>query len=266
VFVTDGPTGETVFLNAPINPDAAPAIPLAVIGPRPGASLIAAAREQRQATFILDGVVRRVRSANLIGRMNRRGPCLVVSTPRTGWTPAVAERGPGLAAFLALAQWAPTALPNHALTLVCTTAHEYDNAGSHAFFDDGAPSPDQTALWVHLGAGFAARDFHEVGRYALAPLPSPDAQRYLMGSDPLAPMLRHTFAGQVGLEAAYPTSAGPAAGELYEVYSRGYAPVFGLFAAHRFHHVMQDRLDKTDPAWIQAATDAVKASILAALT
>jgi hypothetical protein len=62
------------------------------------------------------------------------------------------------------------------------------------------------------------------------------------------------------LEAAYPTSAG-AAGELGEVVQRGYAPAFGLFAAHRFHHVAQDRLDKTDPAWIDAAIQALKRTL-----
>ncbi|MBN8608595.1 MAG: hypothetical protein J0L81_16890 [Caulobacterales bacterium] len=264
VLITDGPTGETILLNAPINPSDAPNVPIAVLGPKPGADAIAAARAGGDGVFVMEGELRRVRSANIWGTLDRGAPYVVVSTPRTAWTPAVAERGPGFAAFNALAAWAPAALPGHNLLFVSTTAHEYDNAGSHDFFERHAPAPDRVALWLHLGAGFAARDFHEVGRFALAPLPSPDAQRFLLGSDALVPMLRETFAGQAGLECAYPTSAG-AGGELNEVLARGYAPAFGLFAAHRYHHVAQDRLDKTDPRWIHAAIDALKTSILRAL-
>lgn len=264
VLVTNGPTGETILLNAPIDGAALPPIPIAVLGPKPGAAALGVARAGGEATLIIDGDVRSVRSPNIWGVIERDAPYVVVSTPRTAWTKAVAERGPGLAAFNALAAWAPEALPAHSLMFVSTTAHEYDNAGSHLFFERHAPPPDRVALWLHLGAGFAARDFHEIGRFALAPLPSPDPQRFLLGSDALVPMLRHAFAGQIGLEAAYPASAG-AAGELSEVLARGYAPAFGLFAAHRYHHVAQDRLDKTDPVWIQAAIDALKTALTHAL-
>ena len=264
VLVTNGPTGETIMLNAPIDGAGLPAIPIAVLGPKPGAGALSVARAGGEATLIIDGDVRRVRSPNIWGAIERDAPYLVVSTPRTAWTRAVAERGPGLAAFNALAAWAPQALPAHSLMFVSTTAHEYDNAGSHMFFERHAPPPDRVALWLHLGAGFAARDFHEVGRFALAPLPSPDPQRFLLGSDTLVAILRQAFAGQIGLEAAYPASAG-AAGELGEVLARGYAPAFGLFAAHRYHHVEQDRVDKTDPDWIQAAIDALKVTLARAL-
>lgn len=260
VLITNGPTGESILLNTPIDGAGLPPLPLAVLGPAPGANAIAAARAGVEATLIIDGQARRVRSPNMWGVIERDARFIVVSTPRTAWTPAVAERGPGLAAFTALARWAPRALSAYSLMFVSTTAHEYDNAGAHVFFERHAPPPERVALWLHLGAGFAARDFHEVGRFALAPLPSPDPQRYLMGSDALVPILRESFAGQPGLEAAYPTSAG-AAGELGEVVQRGYAPAFGLFAAHRFHHVAQDRLDKTDPAWIDAAIQALKRTL-----
>lgn len=264
IFVTNGPTGETIFLNVPIERAALPPIPIALVGPKHAENAISAARAQTLADIIIDGASQIVRSENIWGEIRRGERFVVVSTPRTAWTPAVAERGPGLAAFLALAHWAPRALQRHSLLFVSTTAHEFDNAGSHSFLERAAPAPEQVALWVHLGAGFAARDFHEVGRFALAPLPSPDPQRFLVGADTVLPLLRSAFAGQPGIEVAYPASVG-AAGELNEVLSRGYTPAFGLFAAHRFHHVMQDRLDKTDPAWIELTINALKTTITRAL-
>lgn len=264
VLVTDGPSGETILLNAPALTTNVPAIPLVVLGPKPGARAIAQARVGGEATLTLEGETHVARSANIWGTINRDAPLVVVSTPRTAWTPAVGERGGGFAAFTALASWAPSALPRHSLLFVSTTAHEFDNAGASAFFDRHAPDPTQVALWVHLGAGFAARDFHEITRFVLAPLPSPDAQRFLTGSESLIPTLRQAFAGQAGLEAAYPTSAGSAMGELGEVLRRGYAPAFGLFGAHRFHHTMQDRLDKADPAIVRSVIDSTKTAILRA--
>lgn len=262
VFVTNGPTGETILLNAPL---AQPArLPIAVLGPKPGAAAIAVARDGRAGVLIIDGAARTVRSPNIWGSIDRSGPYVVISTPRTAWTAALAERGPGFAAFNALAAWAPAALPNHSLLFVSTTAHEYENAGSHAFLDHHAPAPDRVALWLHLGAGFAARDFHEIGAYRLAPLPSPDPQRFLIATGSLVPMLRECFAGQPGLESAYPANMG-AAGELAEVLQRGYAPAIGLFGAHRFHHIAGDRIDKTDPAWIDAVIRSLKTALTRAL-
>ena len=152
------------------------------------------------------------------------------------------------------------AAPDTSLLFLNTTAHEYDNAGSHAFFERHAPRPSDVALWVHLGAGFAARDAHELGRYRASTLTSPDPQRFLVSSPELTPMLRSAFRGQPGLEDAYPVSAG-AAGELEEVLRRGYPKAFGLFGGHRHHHIMSDRVDKVSPQATAAALAAVKSGI-----
>lgn len=253
VLITEGHTGETIILNAPYEKPVAD-IPIAVLGPKPGKAAIAAARARQRGRLILDGVAGWRDSYNLIGRRNRpRAPAFVVSTPRTGWTPAVAERGPGVAAWLALAAWAPRALPDHTLVFVATVAHEYDNAGGQQFLASAlAPKPQDTALWLHLGAGFAGRDHHLLPNYQMAPLPSVDAQRFLVGTEDLQPLLRAAFAGQPGLETPYPASAG-ATGELAEVLHAGYRPAFGLLGGHLRHHMMSDRLPMTDPAWVRAA-------------
>ena len=173
------------------------------------------------------------------------------------------ERGPGIAAFRILTAWAPRAFPRQAIDVVVTSGHEYDNLGGHTWLKDGAPKPETVRLWVHLGAGFAARDWHEIGP-VLRPLPSPDSQRVLMGTADTVETLRAAFAGIGGLEAAYPSTLG-AAGELGEVLRAGYPRAFGMFGAHRFHHAPNDDIEKVDPAFIPPVTAALRQAITALL-
>ena len=264
VLITDGPTGETIHLNAP-HERALTDIPLASLGPKPGAAALAAARAGAMGRLLIDGEGGVRTGENVWGRIERGGPLLVVSTPHSGWTHALAERGPGVASFIALAHWAARALRRHSLLFTSATAHEYDNWGAHAFLDSAAaPAPARTALWVHLGAGFAARDFHEFGGYRLAPLASADPQRLLVGSAALLPALRAAYRGLAGLETPYAAARG-VAGELGEIHAAGYERVFGLLGAHRFHHIDADRLDKTDPAFIRDAALATRAAIASIL-
>lgn len=257
ILITDGPTGETIYLNAPaVEREMPNTVPMAVIGPRPGQRLIEAAQAGRQGRLIIDGELTTGSTPNIAGKLDRSSPWIIVSTPRTGWTRAVAERGPGFALFLALLRRLGSDFPNHSVLMLSTTAHEYDNLGSHAAFDTLVPARSDIAVWLHLGAGFAARDFHEIGRHQLVPMDTADPQRFVLGSDPLLPVLRTAFAGLPGLQQVYPISAG-AAGELAEIAERGYEPVFGMFAAHRYHHVASDRLDKTDPSLVADVGNAV---------
>jgi hypothetical protein len=257
VLITTGATGETIILNAPYK-QLAHNTPTAVIGPKPGKDLIAAALAGKSATLQITVTASETSSDNLIATRDRGTDPLVFSTPRTAWTPAVAERGPGFAAFMELARWAPGALPERSLVFVQTTAHEYDNAGGEHFLSSAlAPPVSNTALWVHLGAGFAGRSFHDIGFHQLVPLPGVDDQRYLLGTNDLVASLTEAFAGQAGLERVYSESDG-AVGELAEILKAGYRRVFGLFGGHLYHHTMLDRIDKTDARWVLQALEAVK--------
>lgn len=261
VLITDGPSGAAIALNCPEDTSRYPPVPVATLGPEAARPLIAHAQAGGAARIVLDGRVIEGASYNLWGRRGPKdGPLVVISTPRTGWTAALAERGPGIAAFHALLRWIPARFPDHDFLFVSTAAHEHDNAGSARFLKEFAPSPDQVRLWLHLGAGFAARDFHELGNYRLLPLTTPDPQRFLVASEALAPALRAAFVGEPGLSRVYPASAG-ASGELSEILAAGYPAVVGLLGAHRFHHVAEDRIDKTDPAFIAAVVCALQAAL-----
>lgn len=259
ILVTAGPSRERIALNADPNGPAWPQ-PMAVIGPKDADPFYALARDGQTATLMTDGAGGTRPAFNLIGEINRPGPRIVISTPRSGWGPCMGERGPGIAVFYALASWLPAAMPDHAFTFVANSAHEYDNFGSHRFLADEAPPAEETKLWFHLGAGFAARDWHETGQHLL-PLKSADPQRFLMGSSHLVPALQEAFAGLPGLEVPYPARAG-AAGELGEILAAGYPNTVGMLGAHRFHHAPNDTKDKTGPELVVPVLNAVRSTLL----
>lgn len=234
VFVTTGPTGEAIALN--VSPDAIYDGPVGVIGSNDLVALAKAGRNPR-ARATLDGKTGKRSAFNVIATSQpERSPRIVVSTPRSGWGVCAGERGPGVAAYLAVAALiAERKLP---VTFVCTSGHEFENLGGHHFLRHEAPKIDAVSLWLHLGANLAARDWHETGA-GLAPLPSADPQRILMASEDMLPIVREAFAGLPGLEAPYKLSA-EAQGELKEIRAAGYTRALGIFGAHRYHHTKLD--------------------------
>ncbi|MCM8732480.1 hypothetical protein ACFO8O_16095 [Hephaestia sp. GCM10023244] len=238
VVITTGPTGKVIALNsdgrAPLFPR-----PVALLAPDRSAALIDAASGGRRATLTVTGTSGRRRAFNFVGRLDRgHGRWLVVSTPRSGWFTCAGERGGGVAAWLALARWAAADLRGHDLAFVCNTGHEYENLGAEHALETAVPKPAETAMWLHLGANLAARDWHDL-LGTLGPLPSVDPQRYLCVSPPLLDAASQAFAGQPGFEHPYPSTL-VAAGELTNVIRAGYGKVAGIFGSHRFHHVAED--------------------------
>lgn len=111
ILITTGPTGEALLLNVPAGHPVSDK-PLALLAPRLAAPVIEAARYGAAAKLALRGRGGTRAAQNIIGRRVRSGrPWLVVSTPRSGWTDCAGERGPGIAMWLALADWMPRAFP-----------------------------------------------------------------------------------------------------------------------------------------------------------
>jgi len=265
VLITTGPSGEALALNADGRARMFQS-PVAVLAPKEAPALIAAAKSGTRGVLRITGRGGRRPSFNLIGRRDRgHGQWLVVSTPRSGWFTCAGERGPGVAVWMMLADWASRSNLPVDLAFVCNSGHEYENLGAQHLLEAAAPSPDQTRLWLHLGANVAARDWHELGG-RLAPLPSADPQRFLMASSELLAPCRDAFAGLPGLESPYPLGAGTS-GELAHIAAAGYRRVVGVFGAHRLHHAAIDdvRCVEAKPmeAVFQAACRLLKDGLLA---
>lgn len=264
ILVTTGPTGEALALNAPAD-GALFDIPVAVLAPRAAQPFVEGAATGAVARFDMPGRSIRRQAFNVSATLKRgAGRWLVISTPRSGWFGCAGERGSGLAAWRLLVAWAATAKLPANVAIVATSGHEYEYAGGEHYIAHLAPKPAETALWVHLGANVAARDWHERGQF-LSPLPSADPQRYLLASPPLVDACKAAFAGQPGLEQTYPVDPKQAAGELASIVRAGYDPAMGIFGAHRFHHARGDDLRCVSAALIPPVVEAFKAVISKAL-
>lgn len=238
VVITNGPTGKIIALNAD-GRQSMFAGPVALLAPDKAAPFLTAAAQRGEARLIVDGEGGRRDAFNFVGRIDRgKDQWLAISTPRSGWFGCAAERGGGIAAWLDIARWAPTALPDYNLALICNTGHEYEYLGAAEAMKQIAPPVAATRFWLHLGANVAARDWREMPGQATR-LPNVDTQRVLAISADLVPLAEKVFAGQLGYEAPV-SSAVLAAGELEEVIRAGYAPAAGVFGIHRYHHVEED--------------------------
>lgn len=238
VAITNGPTGKVIALNTD-GREPMFSGPVALLAPEHAAPFLAGALQGKPARLTIDGEGGRRPAFNLVGRIDRgKGRWLAISTPRSGWFGCAAERGPGVAAWLDLARWAPNALRDFDVAFICNTGHEYEYLGAAEAMREIAPPVAATRFWLHVGANVAARDWHELPG-GLSPLPNVDSQRVLSISPELLPLARSLFAGQIGYEAPV-SSAVLSAGELDEVIRAGYAPAAGVFGIHRFHHTAED--------------------------
>lgn len=263
VVVTTGPTGEALLLNTHNDEPIAP-VPIALLAPRQAGAVLKAARAGHTARLQIEGQAGVRPAQNIIGqRIVARAPWIVISTPRSGWTDCVGERAPGFAIWLALVQWLPRQFPKHSVLMITNSGHEYENLGAKRMIETFGPPSEQTALWLHLGANVATRDWHELPD-RLLPLPSADPFRFLMTSDDLVEQARAAFRDQPGLEMAYSSAEG-AVGELQEIVKAGYPRHAGIFGAHRQHHAASDTLDTILPDALHAAAGGCCALIASAI-
>jgi len=240
VLVTTGPTGEAIALNVTAEKPGLKQ-PVAILAPKDARTFLIGAAVGRSGTLIVDGEGGRRSAFNLIARLDRKAPkTLILSTPRSGWFGCAAERGSGLAVWLFLARWLAGADHGVNLELIATSGHEYDYLGG-AHYLSTAPGPDQTRLWVHIGASAAARDWHEFGP-GLRALPSADSQRVLSATQDIVGKVRTAFQGVSGLEATYVADRMSVGGELSNVLAAGYRSLIGLYGAHRYFHTQHDDL------------------------
>lgn len=256
VAVSSHQDGEIVALNAPGEPEPWPG-PVLLSGARNVAQLACAAADAEDVDFLLEGEWRQVSAKNIIGRRGGRGPALVVSTPLSGWFRCGGERGPGVAIWLALAEWAAgEGLP---CVFAGTSGHELGNRGMHAFLREHAPDPADVDCWLHLGAGVTTYEWCDTPR-GPERTGAPDARRRLMGSEDLAELLAPPFAGHPGLERV----SERAVGEMEVVLDADYRG-FGIAGGHRYFHTPADGPEMTGPDLLADITGAIIQAVEAAL-
>jgi hypothetical protein len=215
----------------------------------------AAGARGRLAVF---GSHRKVTAENVRGMLERGDRWVVVSTPQSGWTTCAGERGPGVAYFRALATAAAALEGGPSWCFLSNSGHELDNFGARIAHESGSlPRPEDTALWVHLGAGIAQRDAATRDGGGIQLL---DDKSFTLASCDWRrawTVFQH-FWGTSTVVVPYQWWA---VGELTEVIGHGYRNALGLAAAATYHHVPGDLPETTSSTILASMGDALWAAL-----
>ena len=247
LLTIDHPSGEIFTYNV-AQTDRAWQVPVILVAPKDNAALDAAQRSGQPVSLAVQGAMRRdVPGRNVVARLDRgKGKWIVVSTPVSSWFTSTCERAPGIAGFLALARLATQGWPQADFVFVATSGHEIGHGGMEQFLHAGAPKPEATVAWVHLGASLACNG----------------AQRVILTSDAMESSVDRGFKG---IDAARFVGAQAGVGELREVLAAGYPRFFGMAGTHPYFHTPADRAAMTSPELLEPVTRSFAATVDEAL-
>jgi hypothetical protein len=233
LLTIDHPSGEIFTYNV-AQTDRAWSVPVILVAPKDAALLDAAQQSGQPVSLKVRGAMRRdVPGRNVLARMDRgKGEWIVVSTPVSSWFTSTCERAPGIAGFLALARFATQRWPQADFVFVATSGHEIGHGGMEQFLHEGAPSPDATLAWVHLGASLACTG----------------NQRLILSSEAMAPGVARRFKDIDGQKVS---GMHAGVGELREVQAAGYPRFFGMAGLHPYFHTPADRTALTSPELLE---------------
>ena len=114
-----------------------------------------------EATVVVTGHREEVQARNVIAEISGTDTAaapVALITPKSGWFTCAAERGGGLAVWLAVAQRiAAGALPRRTLRLVASSGHELHHLGLDAYLQSLGPTVSEVSAWLHLGASIGAK-------------------------------------------------------------------------------------------------------------
>jgi hypothetical protein len=229
--------GASAFLvNAPRvwTPDP---LPVLFVPPADADPIRQAVAEAARARLVVDGVRRLVTAENVVGHLPADAPRagmapLGVMTPKSGWFWCAAERGGGIAVWLAVAQTlAAMRGRGRDVVLLATSGHELGHSGLEAYLLAHPNLAAGAVVWLHLGASIGAAVAPPLGLFA---------------SD--APLLEQARAA-LDAAGAGPYRVQPAGlvpgGEARNIAVRG-GRYISLAGGHAFFHTPEDRPDAVD--------------------
>ncbi len=251
LVVPDNNTGEIVALNTfkELQPWEAPVYEIA---PKDTALVIQSIAEKKPVHIEIKGTVEKVTARSILAKIGTGRQHVVISTPISGWFRTGGERGPGIAIWLGLAEWVHAnseKLKDYTFVFIGNSGHELDNLGARIFVDKAAPKPEDTRLWIHLGAAVAVRGWKEEnGKWLLTD--SVDTNRHIYYSESVAESFEKSFNNlkakkAKGTEANKETVKPGGEGIVYK--NHGYKNLVSIAYSHRLHHVKTDNEQSTSP-------------------
>ena len=238
LVVSNGPSDGIHAFNTPEGTGRWP-IPVALVPKRSRSLLASAAEKGAGVSLLLHGRDEpRADARNVIAKLTRGSDIIVISTPKSGWFTCAGERGPGVALFLTLAEWASRRDSPVSYIFDANTGHETGGTGIARFVEDVAPPPDQVLAWVHLGANIATWAWEETSAGPVKRA-RPEDYRVVCNSEELLPLLADALTSLPGLE----PRAGRGIGEMRLVIETGYRG-FGVNGGpYRYFHAPEDTPD-----------------------
>ena len=134
--------------------------PVLQVGSTREAWLRTAAAEGKEATVHVQVDFGAAKGVNVEARIDGRDPSLsplVVLTPKSSWWTSTAERGGGIALWLALLRRYAAEQPPRNTVFVATSGHELGHLGLAHFLRHNTELAASAHAWIHLGANFAAK-------------------------------------------------------------------------------------------------------------
>lgn len=113
-----------------------------------------------EATLEVDGERLQSNATNVIATVAGGDAALapvVVMTPKSGWFTCAAERGGGIAIWVALAEAVASAAPRRTVHFVASSGHELHHQGLYHYLAARHGIIKDAAAWLHLGASIGAR-------------------------------------------------------------------------------------------------------------
>ena len=206
--------------------------PVLQVATHDGEWLNAAAEAGTSARLVAHATIEDTEACNVQTRIPGRdasSPPLIIMTPRSSWWTSTAERGGGIAVWLACVP----ALREQSRRPRCAVHGEHGSRTRPprpgALHGATPEARGKRARWIHLGANFAAADCHDAGTRLASGV------RYQASPDLLDMGLETLTAFGIAPEAITPTNVRPG-GEAQNIFDAGGQYISFLGRNPWFHH------------------------------
>ena len=158
VLIMGDEQGEGVLRNAerPWNPIDLPVLQLAPENVPPDSHI----DWSEEARVVTEGRREEVQALNVLAEIPGADPDaapVTLMTPKSGWFTCAAERGGGIAVWLAVAERIAAQRPRRTLQLVASSGHELHHLGLDAYLESLGAAASKVSAWIHLGAAIGAK-------------------------------------------------------------------------------------------------------------
>ena len=226
-------------------------VPVVMVKAEDFDELVSASTGETQVKLVSTGAYdESAEGLNVIGYLNRTKDkkVIVVSTPSSGWFNCAGERGTGIGIWLAMAEWAAKNTRDVNWLFLATSGHELRSLGTEHFLNsEEAPSPENTELWIHIGAWQAMYNY-QLSNGKLVNTKKMDNKIIQFSGTALSEAVKKHFSAPALKVRIVPRIV---FGDLTGVIQYDYENVAGISYGHEYHHSTQDLPEVTGPELLE---------------